>query len=335
MRARIPAFPTESDGYTFATEGHRYSEGRSSGMNGPVDRSIQLKDAGRFEEALAELDGAIRDGVELARAHYQRALTLDAMGRTDDAIAAYQKAIELRPDYLKALVNLAGIYMARQDAASAGKLLAVAAPLAGDADPVFLTNRAMYHRMIGDARGAIRDAKRAVEVAPAIAGTWVELGQCLLLDPRGAKESIAASRRALELDPKHARAAHNLAATLDKTGEHAAALPYAEQAHAAEPDDMTYTQTRACVLLHLDRAPDAMPLLERVERERPDHFEAQYNLACGLAKTGQTERAIEHVRRAIELVPPKHRAAFLAHVPNDADLASLRGHHEFETLARR
>jgi tetratricopeptide (TPR) repeat protein len=304
-------------------------------MNEPIHRSIHLKEAGRFDEALAALDEAIRAGDDLPRAYYQRALTLDAMRRTDDAIEAYRKAIELRPDYLKALVNLAGIYMARQDAETAGKLLAVAAPLAGDADPVFLTHRAMYRRMTGDARGAIADAKRGVEVAPELAGTWVELGQCLLLDPRGAKDSIAANRRALELDPSNARAAHNLAATLDNTGEHAAALPYAVAAHEAAPDDMTYTQTHACVLLHLDRAPDAMPLLERVERARPEHFEAQYNLACGLAKTGQTERAIEHVRRAIELVPPKHRAAFLAHVPNDPDLASLRGHHAFDELARR
>ena len=111
-----------------------------------------------------------------------------------------------------------------------------------------------------------------------------------------------------------------------------AALPYATRALESEPEDPTYAQTKACVLLHLDRAAEAMPLLERVERARPDHFEAQYNLACGLAKTGEIERAIEHVRRAIERVPARNRAAFLAHVPNDPDLAALRGHRDFDEL---
>ena len=301
-------------------------------MSDPILRSIQLKESGQLDAALAELDGAIRDGVDVPRAHYQRGLTLDALARPDDAIAAYQAAIELRPDYVKALVNLAGIYMARQDAAAAAPLLARAAPLAGDSDPVFLTNRAMLHRMTGKPGPAMRDAERAAQVAPDEAGVWVELGQCYLLDPRRVRDSIAASRRALELDPRSARATHNLAAALDNSGDHTAALAVATQALELAPGDLTYTQTKACVLLHLDRAADAMPLLETVERGRPDHFEAQYNLACGLAKTGQLDRAVGHVERAVALVPPNHRAAFLAHVPNDADLAALRELPAFRAL---
>lgn len=302
-------------------------------MPDPIQRSIDLKECGQLAAALAELDGAIRDGVDLPRAHYQRALTLVELGRTDDAIAAYQAAIEVRPDYAKALVNLAGLFMARQDAASAAPLIARAAPLVGDADPVFLTSRAMLHRMTGKAGPALRDAERAAQVAPELAGVWVELGQCLLLDPRRVRDSIEASRRALALEPRNARAAHNLAAALDNAGDPAAALPHATAALELSPDNPTYTQTKACVLLHLDRAGDALPLLAAVERARPDHFEAQYNLACGLAKTGELDRAVSHVRRAIELVPANHRAAFLAHVPNDPDLAALRDLPAFRALS--
>jgi len=119
-----------------------------------IDRSIARKQAGDFAAALAELDAAIRDGIDLPRAHYQRGLTLVELGRADDAIAAYAKAIELRPDYVKALVNLAGLYMEQQNAELAGKLLKRAEPLVGPDDAVFLCNRAMHRRMIGEGGAA-------------------------------------------------------------------------------------------------------------------------------------------------------------------------------------
>src|SRR5262245_26875775 len=249
-------------------------------MSDPIARSIEHKQRGELPQALDELDRAIRDGFDLPRAHYQRGLTLVAMGRDDEAIAAYETAIDLRPEYARALVNLAALHMERQDAASANRLLERAAPLVGENDPIFLFNRAMVQRMMGKAGPALRDAKRAAELAPDEPEMWIELGLCYLMDPRRATDAIAANRRALELDPNRPRAAHNLAAALDGAGDPAAALPFASQALEQSPNDLTFAQTKACVLLHLDRAHDALPLLEAVERGRPDHFEAQYNLAC-------------------------------------------------------
>jgi len=154
------------------------------------------------------------------------------------------------------------------------------------------------------------------------------------MDPRRSADAAEAARAALEIDPSHARASHDLAVALDRTGDPTTALDHAKRALAATPNDLTFQQTTACILLHLDRASEAMPFLESVERARGDDFEAQYNLACGLAKTGQVDRALPHVERAIGLVPPRHRAAFLAHVPNDADLAPLRDHPGFRRLLK-
>ena len=301
-------------------------------MTDRILRSIELEESGQLDAALAELDAAIQEGFDPPRAHYQRGLTLTEMGRLDDAIEAYRAAIELRPDYLQALVNLAMLYMARQDAAAAAPLMERAGPLAGDDDAVFLTNRAMLYRMTGKPPLAIGDAERATQVAPDEAGTWVELGQCYLLDPRRLADSIRASRRALELSPGQPRAAHNLAAALDRAGEPEEALVHANAARTAVPDNPTYTQTTACILLHLRRPAEAMPLLEAVVAERPDDFEAQYNLACGLSGTGHPARAIEHIGRAIELVPPQHRQAFRAHLRNDPDLEAARGLPAFHLL---
>jgi tetratricopeptide (TPR) repeat protein len=300
-----------------------------------VDRSIERKERGDLEGALADLDAALASGGDDARAHYQRALTLTAADRKSDAIADYESAIAARPDYARALVNLASLYLERQQATSAAPLLARAEKLVDvDNDAVFLVNRAMLARITGDVERAVRDAQRAAIVAPQIAAVWIELGLCCLLDERRTRDAIDANRRALALTPDDAQAAHNLAAALDKNGDAASALEHATRAHSLRPDDATFLQTKACVLLHLHRAHDALPLLERVIGLRPDHFEASYNLACALAKLGDLDRALHYVENAILLVPAQYRAAFIAHVPHDDDLVALRNDERFSAIVK-
>jgi superkiller protein 3 len=298
----------------------------------PVDQAIWLAQQGELDAALVSLDIAIRHGHDVARAWYQRGLTLVALGRKDDALHAYRQALELRPSYLQPLVNLASLYLERGDTSVAGALMARAAPLAGADDPIFLCQRAKLRRMTGDVRGAIADATHATRAAPTLAPAWTELGLCLLMAPDAAAVSAEASRRALAIDPDAAHAAHNLAVALDRLGEAEEAHAHASAALAAQPDNATFQQTAACVLLHLRRAGDAMPLLRAVAAARPDSFEAHYNLACGLAQTGAGDEAAPHVRRALALVPASHRDAFRAHVPRDPDLAAARGHASFRAL---
>jgi tetratricopeptide (TPR) repeat protein len=300
-----------------------------------VARSIILKEQGDYEGALAQLDEAIRRGEEVARAHYQRGVTLTAMKRVPEAMEAYVSAINARPEYLKALVNLSVLHLERTETAAAAALMKRAERLAAADDPVFICTRAALRRQQGDVVGAIADARFAAVLSPDDARVWEELALCLLSDPRGAEDAVKACARALEIDPARTMAQHHMAAALDQLGRPAEALPHASAALDARPNDPQLQQTKACVLLHLGRAADAIPLLEAVMRARPEHFEAHYNLACGLAKTGRAEDAVPHVERALDLVPAAQRPAFRAHVPNDPDLEALRALPIFRELIAR
>src|SRR5215831_7477343 len=99
-----------------------------------VARSIILKEQGDYAGALAQLDEAIRRGEEVARAHYQRGLTLTAMNRVPEAMEAYASALAARPEYLKALVNLASLHLERTETASAAMLVKRAERLAAADD---------------------------------------------------------------------------------------------------------------------------------------------------------------------------------------------------------
>jgi tetratricopeptide (TPR) repeat protein len=60
-------------------------------------RSVELVDAGRLPEALVVLDRAIAAWPDRAELHFRRANVLTRLGREDEAQAAYDRYVELRP----------------------------------------------------------------------------------------------------------------------------------------------------------------------------------------------------------------------------------------------
>jgi len=68
----------------------------------------------------------------------------------------------------------------------------------------------------------------------------------------------------------------------------------------------------------------AIEVLEGHLAETPDHPGTQYNLACAHARNGDSEVALDHLERAVELRPQFAEAA-----QTDDDLASLRDDPRF------
>ena len=62
----------------------------------------KLVEAGRFQQALEELDRAIQANPQYAMAHFVRAYALNGLGRTADARDAFLKAAELNPGWVQA-----------------------------------------------------------------------------------------------------------------------------------------------------------------------------------------------------------------------------------------
>ncbi|MGB8852275.1 MAG: hypothetical protein WCC69_01760 [Pirellulales bacterium] len=71
----------------------------------------------------------------------------------------------------------------------------------------------------------------------------------------------------------------------------------------------------------------AVELDRRLVGLMPDDFLARYNLACSLARAGQSDEAIDSLSRAILLGYDD-----LAHMETDPDLESLREHPDFRAL---
>ena len=72
-----------------------------------ANHGLALQNLGRLDEAVSSYDRAIALDPNLFEVHYNRANALRDLGLLDDAIASYERAIELKPGIAEAYSNRA------------------------------------------------------------------------------------------------------------------------------------------------------------------------------------------------------------------------------------
>lgn len=141
-----------------------------------------------------------------ARKAFRRGLKLKGDGKPDEALASFNRAVELHPDYVQALSERGNLRAARRELAEAAKDFERALKL--NAHDEAALRGAGYCRLEGrEFARAVEYFERAAVVEPANASTHLLLGVANL--ELGRREQAGKSlRRALELDPKRAVRAH-------------------------------------------------------------------------------------------------------------------------------
>ena len=165
--------------------------------------------AGRPDDAVTQLQTALRLEPEHAPAHYNLGYALVVLGRREDAIAAYQRAIAIRADYAAARHNLGGLLQAQGRLPEAAEQFRLA--LESDPDNAGTHfNLGLLLQMRGDPSGAIEQYRLALEIAPNDAQTHSSLAQVLASQNQWA-DAVAEYLLALEAMPNLLSAVVNLA----------------------------------------------------------------------------------------------------------------------------
>jgi len=170
---------------------------------------------GAFDPALAWLDRALRIAPRDARYHYVRGLVLSAMRRTNDAIGGYGSVLDIDPEHVDALNNLANCHRENGENGAAEAFYRRALVLRRDANA--LTNLGTLLQANGRHEEAFDHLNEAVSVAPESVVCLLNLGVAFN-EQRNFARAEAVMTRALELDPQFPEAAYNLANTLHAQG---------------------------------------------------------------------------------------------------------------------
>ncbi|MBQ4341228.1 MAG: tetratricopeptide repeat protein [Clostridia bacterium] len=193
-------------------------------------RGNRAYDDGKFEEAMADYNRAIELKSDYAEAYNSRGCLYDDMGEREKAMADYNRAIELKSDYSFAYNNRGCLYddMGEQEKAMADYNRAIELK-PNDAD--VYNNRGCLYDDMGEQEKAMADYNRAIELKPDFAEAYNNCGN--LYDDMGEKaKAMADYNRAIELKPDNAEAYNNRGILYRKMGEQEKAM--ADFARAAE-----------------------------------------------------------------------------------------------------
>jgi tetratricopeptide (TPR) repeat protein/S1-C subfamily serine protease len=195
-----------------------------------VDKEI----ADNPQGAIADYDKAISLNPNYADAYNNRGNTRKALGDKQGAIADYDKAISLNPNYTDAYNNRGGTRAALGDKQGAIADYDKAISLNPNFAPAY-SNRGGTRAALGDKQGAIADYDKAISLNPNLATAYSNRGIARkdLGDKKGA---IADYDKAISLNPNFANAYYNRGATRSDLGDNQGAIADYDKAISLNPN---------------------------------------------------------------------------------------------------
>jgi len=190
-----------------------------------------------------------------------------ASGEPVKAAAAYERAVQLRPQMPRALQSLAkGLKAAGQPARGAEIL------------------------------------RRAIQIAPSDAASWYQFGALdLALGRTG--EALEKMQKAIRLDPDLPGAYTTLAAIHAAAGQRERAEAALREALRLDPYDAAAWDLAGRALAEKGQFPEALYDFERAIRHRPDFAPYLYDYALTLNNTNQFDRAQQSAEAAAQADP--------------------------------
>jgi tetratricopeptide (TPR) repeat protein len=258
------------------------------------------------------------------RAPYFIAIALLAQEKRDDARKAFESAVALAPDYAEPLIQLVRLDLAQnkpEEALARVRRQITVAPTSGSLQ--YLLGKTLETRK--DYASAEAAYLKAIELDPRLQGPYIDLvrlyavsgrydqalakaDEVLRNDPRNvgaymlsgmiqeqkgepAKAEVAYGK-ALEINPRFARAANNLAYLVGERGtDMERALQLAQLAKEIEPDEPHISDTLGWILYKRGVYQSAATLLKASAAKLSDNPVVQYHLGMAAAKAGDSETA--------------------------------------------
>ena len=227
---------------------------------------------GDFEDAAGHIARAIAESGAISAHHANLGLALRALGRNDEALESYQKAVDIDPANASALNDMGNLLadLGRPEDAVRSYRSAI------EAEP----STALAHHNLGVAlkglgrpREAARSHRKALDIQPRFADALDGLGAALseLGDMAGAGDAF---KDAIEAEPGHTGAMANLASLLEETNRVDEAAAMAEACLAIDASHPFANLVAAKCDRRRDRKDQAMDRLERImDTDLPDGLE--------------------------------------------------------------
>ncbi|HUI06614.1 MAG TPA: tetratricopeptide repeat protein [Verrucomicrobiae bacterium] len=267
-----------------------------------------LLDAGRVPEAIAQYERALEINSDYAQAHFNLGVALRTAGRLPEAVGHWEQALRLDPDFADARCNLGNAL------AEAGRLpeaiaqyewaLRIKPDLAEAHNNLaaVLIHLGRFDEAVGQCEQAIRSNPDFPDAHNNLKAALGHLGD--------ANDALKHYELAVRLAPDSAAAHANLGDALLQQGRVEEAIEHYEQAAHIKPDNIEVLNNLGAALARADRIPEAVACFERVLEVDPDIAQTQNNLGLALTRLGRASEATAHYEQALRIDPEYAGAHF-------------------------
>jgi tetratricopeptide (TPR) repeat protein len=268
-----------------AVRHHRIAEADTSAPPelAQAEAAIEKKD---YAGAKPLLQKVVANDPKNYQAWFDLGFVDNALGRTEDSIAAYRESVAAKPDVFESNLNL-GLMLAKTGQPDAEQFLRAATTLIPTANPEE-----------GRARA------------------WLSLGH--LREKDEPDEAITAYQKAAALQPKNPEPHLSAGLLLEKQNRFADAEQEYKQALARDPASSDAMTGLANLYMRGHRFDQAEAMLRNLVASTPHDAGAHMQLGRMLAADGQNEAAIAELETALKLAPGDAAA--------ERDLADLLAH---------
>ncbi len=226
----------------------------------------------KWLEAIASYDRAVEIKPDSHEAWNHRGISLSNLGRYEEAIIAFDWAVAIKPDNQEALYNRGlSLYRSRK-----------------------------YE-------DAITSYDRTVAIKPDFHEAWYSRGNSLLTLGRY-EEAIASYDRTVAIKPDFHEAWYSRGNSLLMLGRYEEAIASYDRTVAIKPDFHDVWYVRGTSLLNLERYKEAITSYERALEIKLDDHEAWYARGTSLLMSGRYEEAIASYDRVLAIKPDDHEA---------------------------
>jgi tetratricopeptide (TPR) repeat protein len=248
------------------------------------NHGIVLEGLKRYQEALASFERAITLRPNYAEAHSNRGNVFKALLRFDEALASYDRALALRPDFAEAYSNrgdvLCELKRFEEALASCERALAQRPDFA-EAH----CNRGNALRNLKRLDGALASFDRALSLKPDYAEAHSNRGT-VLHDLHRFEDELASYNSALVLRPDFPEALSNRGNALQELKRFEEAVEDYKRATVLNQNFAEAYSNCGNALRELDRFAEALASFDHAIRLQPGLAEAHFNAALCLLLTG-------------------------------------------------
>ena len=264
---------------------------------------------GRYEEALASYDQAISLQPDYAIAWNDRGYPLANLGRYEEALASYDQAISLQPELAMAWFNrgstLAHLGRYEKSLASYDQAISLQPDYAKawNTRGLTLANLRRYE-------AALASHDQAISLQPDYATAWLSRGAMLHNHLSRYVEALFSNDQAITLQPDNAMAWFNRGNNLMALGRYEESLASYDQALTLQSDDATAWNNRGLTLANMGRYEEAMTSYDQALTLQPDYATAWNKRGLAVAN-------------------------LLRHNPDDGSLFTLKIQQELDNRSRQ